>query len=46
MDRNNKHGIFANAEDSLQGLRSALSQHLTESTVDVVGCVGIFSGSV
>lgn len=46
MDRNNKHGIFANAEDSLHGLRSALSQHLTESTVDVVGCVGIFSGSV
>jgi SAM-dependent methyltransferase len=46
MDRNNKHGIFANADDSLDGLRSALAEHLTDSVVDVVGCVGIFTGSV
>jgi len=46
MDRNNEHGIFANADDSLDGLRSALAEHLTDSVVDVVGCVGIFTGSV
>jgi 2-polyprenyl-3-methyl-5-hydroxy-6-metoxy-1,4-benzoquinol methylase len=44
MDRNNKHGIFSNVDDSLDGLRSVLSQHLTDSTVNVVGCVGIFAG--
>ena len=46
MDRNNEHGIFANADDSLDGLRSALAEHLTDPVVDVVGCVGIFTGSV
>jgi ubiquinone/menaquinone biosynthesis C-methylase UbiE len=46
MDRNNKHGIFSNANDSLEGLRSALSERFTASTVDVVGCVALFSGSV
>ena len=46
MDRNNKHGIFANVNDSLDGLRLALSQHFTPSAVEVVGCVGIFTGSL
>lgn len=46
MDRNNAHGIFSNAEDDLDGLRSVLSQHLTGLTFDVVGCVAVFSGSV
>ena len=46
MDRNNKHGIFANLDDSLDGLRSVLAEHLTDSVVDVVGCVGIFAGWV
>jgi ubiquinone/menaquinone biosynthesis C-methylase UbiE len=46
MDRNNKHGIFANVNDSLEGLRSVLSEHLTNSALEVVGCVGIFTGSV
>ena len=46
MDRNNAHGIFSNAEDSLVGLRSALSDRLSDSSVEVVGCVGIFAGLV
>ncbi len=44
MDRNNTHGIFSNAEDDFEGLRWALSQHLTEPTVAVVGCVAVFAG--
>ena len=46
MDRNNAHGIFSNANDSLDGLRSALSDRLTDASVEVVGCVGIFAGKV
>ena len=45
MARNNKHGIFANANDSLDDLRLVLSQHFVDSAVEVVGCVGIFTGS-
>jgi hypothetical protein len=44
MARNNAHGIFSNTGDSLNGLRSVLSDRLSESTVEVVGCVGIFAG--
>jgi hypothetical protein len=44
MDRNNKHGIFCNAHDDLDGLRAVLEQHLTGSVVDIAGCVAIFSG--
>lgn len=44
MTRNNAHGIFSNADDSMSGLRTMLETHLTDVTVDVVGCVGIFSG--
>jgi hypothetical protein len=46
MDRNNAHGIFSNAEDDLDGIRSMLSEHLTETTVEVVGCVAVFAGSL
>ncbi len=46
MDRNNSHGIFSNADDTLDGLRSALSDRLSDSSVQVVGCVGIFAGRV
>lgn len=46
MARNNRHGIFSNTDDSLEGLRAALEEHLTDSAVEVVGCVGIFSGTV
>ncbi len=46
MARNNRHGIFSNAEDDLEGLTWAVTQHLTDSEVTVVGCVGLFSGRV
>ena len=46
MDRNNAHGIFSNAEDDLDGLRSVLSRQLNEPIVKVIGCVAVFSGSV
>jgi 2-polyprenyl-3-methyl-5-hydroxy-6-metoxy-1,4-benzoquinol methylase len=46
MERNNNHGIFSNRTDSLDGLRSMLSLHLIDPTVEVVGCVGIFTGRV
>lgn len=45
MDRNNAHGIFSNAHDDLDGLRWALSQHLTDPIVNIVGCVALFSGT-
>jgi hypothetical protein len=46
MDRNNSHGIFSNSNDSLDGLRTVLSDRLSDSSVAVVGCVGIFAGRV
>lgn len=46
MARNNAHGIFSNADDSLTGLRSALSDRLAATTVEVVGCVALFAGTV
>ena len=46
MARNNRHGIFSNEDDDLEGLEWALAQHLTDSEVTVVGCVGLFSGRV
>ena len=44
MGRNNANGIFSNADDDVDGLRSVLSTHLTDVTVDAVGCVAIFAG--
>lgn len=44
MARNNAHGIFSNADDSLDALRDALTTRLDDVTVDVVGCVGVFAG--
>jgi hypothetical protein len=46
MKRNNAQGIFTNAHDSLDGLRSVVSSRLSEPTVEVVGCMGLFSGRV
>jgi hypothetical protein len=46
MDRNNSHGIFSNVDDSLAGLRSAMSDRFSDVSVEVVGCVGIFAGKV
>lgn len=44
MARNNAHGIFTNASDSLTGVRTMLEAHLEHVTVEVIGCVGIFAG--
>jgi ubiquinone/menaquinone biosynthesis C-methylase UbiE len=44
MRRNNRHGIFSNEDDDLDGLRDVVAAHLDDPTVEVVGCVGIFSG--
>ena len=46
MDRNNRHGIFSNADDDLDGLEWALAQYLTDTEVTIVGCVGLFAGLV
>ena len=40
----NSKGIFTNEHDDLDGLKAALSDHLTEVTVEVVGCAALFSG--
>ena len=44
MKRNNAHGIFSNADDDLTGLQDVLARHLDRPMLDVVGCVGVFSG--
>lgn len=46
MERNNRHGVFSNEGDSLEALQRVLSEHLEEPELEVVGCVGIFSGRV
>ena len=40
----NSKGIFTNDHDDLEGLRAALSDHLTAVKVEVVGCAALFSG--
>jgi hypothetical protein len=42
----NKRGIFANMDDDLKGLRSSLTQRFESVTLEVVGCVALFSGHV
>jgi len=44
MRWNNDHGIFSNAGDDADGLRWALSQHLDDVTIELVGCVALFAG--
>lgn len=44
MARNNANGIFSNTGDSLDNLQSALAARLSDSSVEVVGCVAVFSG--
>jgi len=44
MDIYNKKGIMSNAHDSLDGLKAALNQRFREVSVEVVGCVALFSG--
>ena len=42
----NSKGIFTNNQDDLSGLRTTLSEHLTDVSVEVVGCAALFSGRV
>lgn len=42
----NKKGIFANTQDNLADLKTALSQRFNNVTLEVVGCVALFSGHV
>lgn len=44
MAFNNRRGIFSNTEDDLAGLRRALTSHLDEPEIRMVGCVALFSG--
>ena len=46
MNRLNKRGVMTNKQDDLDGLRWALSQHLSDATVEVVGTAALFSGRV
>lgn len=40
----NAKGIFGNAQDDLDGLRTMLIEHLDAVSVGVVGCVALFTG--
>lgn len=42
----NKKGIFSNQDDNLQDLKSALNQRFRDVSVNVIGCVALFSGRV
>ncbi len=44
MTRNNAHGVFSNQHDDREGLERALAEHLKNPTLDVIGCVALFSG--
>lgn len=39
----NQRGIFSNTQDSLEGLGSALAQRFEKVTIEVVGCVALYS---
>jgi ubiquinone/menaquinone biosynthesis C-methylase UbiE len=42
----NKKGIFSKLEDDLEGLNSSLSQRFANVSIEVIGCVGLFSATV
>jgi hypothetical protein len=44
MARNNRQGIFSNADDDLDGLRWVLDRHLSDPSVEIVGSVALFAG--
>jgi 2-polyprenyl-3-methyl-5-hydroxy-6-metoxy-1,4-benzoquinol methylase len=46
MEFYNRKGVFTNRHDSLDGLRSELKQRFKEVSVEVIGCVALFSGRV
>ncbi len=42
----NKKGIFFNQHDNLEDLKSALNHRFKDISVEVIGCVALFSGRV
>jgi hypothetical protein len=44
MKWNNDRGIFSNVDDDADGLQWALSQHLEDVTIEILGCVALFAG--
>jgi 2-polyprenyl-3-methyl-5-hydroxy-6-metoxy-1,4-benzoquinol methylase len=44
MDMYNKKGIFTNRQDGLEGLRKELERRFRRVSVEVIGCVALFSG--
>ncbi len=42
----NKKGMFSNQYDNLEDLKSALNQRFKDVSVEVIGCVALFSGRV
>lgn len=44
MKWNNARGIFSNTADTADGLRSLVNAHLIDVTIEIVGCVALFSG--
>jgi hypothetical protein len=44
MDRFNAMKTLHNEGDGLEGLRLALSAHLEDVCIEVIGCVAIFTG--
>ncbi|MES1026260.1 hypothetical protein ABN584_25520 [Gloeocapsa sp. BRSZ] len=41
----NQKGIFSNQQDSLESLLRSLNQQFRGVSVEVVGCIALFSGS-
>jgi 2-polyprenyl-3-methyl-5-hydroxy-6-metoxy-1,4-benzoquinol methylase len=46
MEAYNKKGVFSNQRDDLDGLKQVLSSSFRDVSVEVVGCVALFSGRV
>jgi 2-polyprenyl-3-methyl-5-hydroxy-6-metoxy-1,4-benzoquinol methylase len=46
MDVYNSKGIFSNQDDDLDGLARSLNKHFRDVSIQVVGCVALFSGRV
>jgi hypothetical protein len=46
MEVYNKKGVFSNQNDDLEGLKQVLSHCFRDMSVEVVGCVALFSGRV
>lgn len=44
MDAYNRRGIFANRDDHLQDLDTGLRRRFEDVSIEVVGCVALFSG--